>query len=339
MPKFLFPAAVWLHGAQSTSTGARVASGHTCSSIVWFAHSMRCVVMTPFGVPVEPDVNRIFATVSGPTCACARSAACASPSSASASPKTSSSGSIARTRAAAAGVGDERRERPQHVDQRAQPRGIRARARVVRRDRRRRHARVHRGEHDGCVIDPVLRDHRERPVRGAARGEQRAARRGARGRTSRAYAIVSHRSPRRSPTNGASGVAAAQRARSSVTRCGYGRSGTPERRMRAVACAGIAVSAAASAAHRRDGSSRRSRTRSRSMRRRTARIRPAVPRRLGNGIDAPSAACASGGSSPSSGVSNRPGAIVTTRMPNCASSRASGSVSATMPPFDAAYAA
>ena len=31
--------------------------------------------MTPFGWPVEPEVNRIFATVSGPTLACAASTA------------------------------------------------------------------------------------------------------------------------------------------------------------------------------------------------------------------------------------------------------------------------
>ena len=34
---------------------------------------MRCVLITPFGVPVEPEVNRIFATVSGETLANSRS--------------------------------------------------------------------------------------------------------------------------------------------------------------------------------------------------------------------------------------------------------------------------
>ena len=37
-----------------------------------------------------------------------------------------------------------------------------------------------------------------------------------------------------------------------------------------------------------------------------------------------------------SGVWNRPGAMVTTRTPNFASSRAAGSVRETIPPFDAA---
>src|SRR5436190_1720193 len=46
---------------------------------------MRCVLITPFGVPVEPDVNRILATVSGPTranAASTRSVGCVASSSA-----------------------------------------------------------------------------------------------------------------------------------------------------------------------------------------------------------------------------------------------------------------
>ena len=35
---------------------------------------MRCVLITPFGMPVEPEVNRNFAMVSGVTFACATSA-------------------------------------------------------------------------------------------------------------------------------------------------------------------------------------------------------------------------------------------------------------------------
>ena len=42
---------------------------------------MRCVLITPFGMPVEPEVNRIFATVSGPTLPWAASAAAGSASS------------------------------------------------------------------------------------------------------------------------------------------------------------------------------------------------------------------------------------------------------------------
>jgi hypothetical protein len=59
------------------------------------------------------------------------------------------------------------------------------------------------------------------------------------------------------------------------------------------------------------------------------------PRRGGNGIDLPSDSRASGGNAASSGVSNSPGAIVTTRIPAEARSRAAGSVMPTTPPFEA----
>ena len=39
--------------------------GSVCRIICWLLHSIRCVLMTPLGVPVDPDVNRIFATSSG----------------------------------------------------------------------------------------------------------------------------------------------------------------------------------------------------------------------------------------------------------------------------------
>ena len=44
-------------------------------SICWFEQSMRCVLITPFGLPVEPEVNRNLAMVSGPTRAAAASTA------------------------------------------------------------------------------------------------------------------------------------------------------------------------------------------------------------------------------------------------------------------------
>ena len=53
-------------------------------------------------------------------------------------------------------------------------------------------------------------------------------------------------------------------------------------------------------------------------------------------MPAPSEACVSGGSPSTIGVWNSPGAIVTTRIPALANSRAAGSVMATTPPFDAA---
>ena len=65
---------VWLHGSQSTITGGRSArNGQPATIAAWFAQSIRCVLTTPFGVPVDPDVNRIFAALSGPTAANARS--------------------------------------------------------------------------------------------------------------------------------------------------------------------------------------------------------------------------------------------------------------------------
>ena len=73
-PRLWLPPNVWLHGSQSTSTGgsARM-NGHTWPSACWLEHSIRCVLITPFGAPVDPEVNRIFATVSGPSAANARS--------------------------------------------------------------------------------------------------------------------------------------------------------------------------------------------------------------------------------------------------------------------------
>src|SRR5207245_11444709 len=43
--------------------------------MAWFEHHMRCVLITAFGVPVEPEVNRNLAMVWGVTAACAASAA------------------------------------------------------------------------------------------------------------------------------------------------------------------------------------------------------------------------------------------------------------------------
>ncbi len=41
--------------------------------ITWLAQIMRWVLMTAFGLPVEPDVSRNFAIVSGPMASCAAS--------------------------------------------------------------------------------------------------------------------------------------------------------------------------------------------------------------------------------------------------------------------------
>ena len=46
--------------------------------MAWFEHSMRWVLITAFGVPVEPEVNRNLAMVSGVTLACAAATLAAS---------------------------------------------------------------------------------------------------------------------------------------------------------------------------------------------------------------------------------------------------------------------
>ena len=71
MLKLWLPPKVWFHGSQSTRTGgSSIEEGSVCAIISWLAHIMRWVLITPLGLPVEPEVNRILATVSGPTRAC-----------------------------------------------------------------------------------------------------------------------------------------------------------------------------------------------------------------------------------------------------------------------------
>ena len=72
--KLWLPPNVWFQGSQSTSTGGVSAvNGQIWARLCWFAHSIPCVLMTPLGIAVEPDVNRILATLSGPTFASASS--------------------------------------------------------------------------------------------------------------------------------------------------------------------------------------------------------------------------------------------------------------------------
>ena len=70
MFRLWLPPKVWLHGSQSTITGRSAArNGHTWRIICWLADSIRWVLSTPFGVPVEPEVNRILAIASGASAA------------------------------------------------------------------------------------------------------------------------------------------------------------------------------------------------------------------------------------------------------------------------------
>ena len=67
---------VWFHGNQSTMTGGSSATKARPQPIIaWLAQSMSWVLMTPLGWPVEPEVNRILAMVSGAILACAVSTA------------------------------------------------------------------------------------------------------------------------------------------------------------------------------------------------------------------------------------------------------------------------
>ena len=56
---------VWLHGSQSTTTGGvRSRKGQICALACWLEHIMRWVLITAFGAPTEPEVNRNLAMVS-----------------------------------------------------------------------------------------------------------------------------------------------------------------------------------------------------------------------------------------------------------------------------------
>src|SRR5687768_4055908 len=68
MPKLWLPPAVWFQGSQQQSTGGSSPRKRKCERIItWLEHSIRWVLMTPFGLPVEPDVKSTLATVSPST--------------------------------------------------------------------------------------------------------------------------------------------------------------------------------------------------------------------------------------------------------------------------------
>ncbi len=74
--KLWLPPKVWCQGSQSTITGgSAVSAGKRAWSIAWLELSIRWVFTTAFGTPVEPEVNRSFATVSGTTAAWAAATA------------------------------------------------------------------------------------------------------------------------------------------------------------------------------------------------------------------------------------------------------------------------
>src|SRR3984957_12165573 len=66
----------WIPGSHATITGGSSAMKARPQPIIaWLAHSISWVLMTPLGWPVEPEVNRILAMVSGAILACAASTA------------------------------------------------------------------------------------------------------------------------------------------------------------------------------------------------------------------------------------------------------------------------
>ena len=70
------PPAVWCQGSQSSITGGSSSRNASIVLIIaWLLHSMRWVLITALGRPVEPEVNRSLPTVSGPTSAAAASTA------------------------------------------------------------------------------------------------------------------------------------------------------------------------------------------------------------------------------------------------------------------------
>src|ERR1700691_1329400 len=76
MPVLWLPPAVWFHGIQSTTIGgASLKNRKPCKIICWLLQIMRCVLITAFGRPVEPDEKRNFATSSGLIAAYAASTA------------------------------------------------------------------------------------------------------------------------------------------------------------------------------------------------------------------------------------------------------------------------
>src|SRR5262245_40508882 len=55
--------------------GCAESNVHAAAALSWLAHIIPWVLITPLGCPVEPEVNRILPTVSGPTRAKAASTA------------------------------------------------------------------------------------------------------------------------------------------------------------------------------------------------------------------------------------------------------------------------
>ena len=166
---------VWLQGSQSTTTGgSSLTKAKPDPSIAWFEHSMRCVLMTALGFPVEPEVNRNLAIVSGDTARCAA----ATPVASSRAKQIGEHRCLAiaeriaghdqldlvrhrfvdgpRKRSAVSGKNEAGREQ---VDDGAQLAEVVRHQRIGRRDRRVGNADIHRSESEQCVLDVIAGQH------------------------------------------------------------------------------------------------------------------------------------------------------------------------------------
>ena len=188
MPKLWLAPKVWLHGSQSSRTGgAQSRNGNAWASIAWLAQIMRWVLITAFGRPVEPDVSRNLAIVSGPTAARARSSFDAGPRGEEVgerepidrvggacgdarNPGRDDGVERARKGGAVGGVDEAGR---QQVKGELEPGEILRGERVGRRDRAIGHADLHRRQADQGVLDVVARQHDDRPLGAEIELEQR----------------------------------------------------------------------------------------------------------------------------------------------------------------------
>ena len=206
---------------------------------------MRWVLMTPLGVPVEPEVNRSLAIVSGPTLACAASTSGRRPplrACASSVAEGRDAGGLTRAttstslgdgrldrRGEGRAVADEDEARRQDGDDRLELGEILGDERIGRRDRRIRHARDHRAEPDQRMVDAVARQDRDRPLDIEGPGRSGLARRCARRCAPAGRSPCARRLASRSARNTRSGATFAQWSSQSVTAAGWGPSGPGER--------------------------------------------------------------------------------------------------------------
>ena len=168
--------------------GSSFRNASVSRSITWLAQIMRWVLMTAFGLPVEPEVSRNFAIVSGPMASCTASRrGCNGVAIRSASIVTSRPGTAPRdaaisvpeeTLAASAsanfvGVVGEHEARRQQLHQIAELAVIPRHQRIGRRYRTEGNAGIERAERDQRMIDRVAGENDDRLLGRKAARQQR----------------------------------------------------------------------------------------------------------------------------------------------------------------------